>query len=134
MWAVGNDGHSRWVRSCRVRSNGGSTWTTPTRRATDAEVTISSRLSATTAYIAQHNRYLTDIDGGVSDLVPDSIGAAVNAIDASDVNNVVVVGDAGKVYYSANAAAATPTWVRSTRMTNNLNGVRCSAPTLDRRW
>ncbi len=87
----------------------------------------SSRLSATNAYVAQHNSYFSrTFDGGATAWFRDYIGSiAVNAIDAFDANKVVVVGDAGKVYYSTNAAGATPTWsAKTTGTTNNLNGVQ----------
>ncbi len=35
-----------------------------------------------------------------------ALGFQANALDAYDANHLVVVGDAGKVYYTANATAA----------------------------
>jgi len=127
VWAVGNDRtFDTWDPLLRVSSNGGSEWTTPTILPPDAEVTDVVAFSATNAYVVQHNSYFSrTANGGTTAWFRDYIGSiAVNAIDAVNTNQVVVVGDAGKVYYSADAAGANPTWfAKTTGTTNNLNGV-----------
>jgi hypothetical protein len=49
----------------------------------------------------------------------------INAIDALDANTVVIVGDAGRIAWTTNALAGTPTWsVNTTATTNALLGVQ----------
>jgi len=130
VWAAGNDWtNDTWAVLLRKSTNGGSTWTTPTATgALAGVVTDIVAPAADTAYLTQGNGYLTRTFNGGATFDRDFIGSGlyVNAIDAYDSNNVVVVGDSGKVYYSANAGAAlaTSTWAaKTTGTTNNLNGV-----------
>ena len=57
-------------------------------------------------------------------------GFNANSLDAYDADHLVMVGDLGKVYYTANATAATPLWVArtTTGSTNNLYGVQMTGP------
>jgi photosystem II stability/assembly factor-like uncharacterized protein len=59
-----------------------------------------------------------------------ALGFQANSLDAYDADHLVVVGDLGKVYYTANATNATPTWVplTTTGSTNNLYGVQMTGP------
>jgi len=55
---------------------------------------------------------------------------AANALDAYDADHLVVVGDGGKIYYTANATAATPSWAQRTMagLTAPLYGVQMTGP------
>ncbi|MEI8083781.1 MAG: hypothetical protein WCI74_18235, partial [Actinomycetes bacterium] len=57
-------------------------------------------------------------------------GFNANSLDAYDADHVVVVGDAGKVYYSANASTGSPiVWTLITSgTTNNLFSVQMTGP------
>jgi hypothetical protein len=59
-----------------------------------------------------------------------AVGFQSNALDAYDADHLVVVGDLGRVYYTANATNANPTWVPllTTNPTNNLYGVQMTGP------
>ena len=147
-WAVGAE-YSDAQRGTVTRSliyrtaNGGSTWTTDT--ATSAAMTAD--LSAVTAANSSVAYAIARSSGtGLGSRYPyhrsaagvwtrmDQIAALnsiyPNALDAYDADHLVVVGDSGKVYYTANATNATPTWVArpTTGSTNHLYGVQMTGP------
>jgi len=137
-WAVGND----WTNSgsaagpyeelIRYTSNGGSDWTTQTVAGitTTAEITCLAVGDSTHAYIGRKSGALLRYDGATWHVMPGALPAGfapVNAVDAFDANNVVVVGDGGKVFKSTNAAGPTPTWTAvgtTLGTTNALRGVQ----------
>ena len=57
-----------------------------------------------------------------------AVGFQSNALDAYDADHLVVVGDLGKVYYTANATAASRWVPLYTGSTNNLYGVQMTGP------
>ena len=68
--------------------------------------------------------------GGWALVSTTNTGFNANSLDAYDADHLVMVGDLGKVYYTANATAATPTWIAraTTASTNNLYGVQMTGP------
>ena len=101
--------------------DGGSTWTTDTATsgALANEITAVTAADSDEAYATYQaaglgSRYfLRRSPAGVWTRSASQIAAGFqsNALDAYDADHLVVVGDLGKVYYTANATNATPTWV-----------------------
>jgi hypothetical protein len=141
-WAVGTEyslPQNAQVKSSLVykTTDGGATW------AADAGAgPMLAELSAVTAVDA-NVMFATQAPGGVGsrkirrrsaagawDEVTTALGFQANALDAYDADHLVVVGDAGKIYYTANAQASTPTWaaLTTTGSTNNLYGVQMTGP------
>jgi hypothetical protein len=140
-WAVGTEyslPQNAAVKGTLVYKtiDGGLNWT-----ADAGAVPMLAQLSAVTAVDA--NRvFATQASNGVGsrkirrrsavgawDELTIALGFQANALDAYDADHLVVVGDLGKVYYTANAQAATPTWVPfTTTGANNLYGVQMTGP------
>ncbi|HEY5541165.1 MAG TPA: hypothetical protein VIL41_06915 [Coriobacteriia bacterium] len=132
-WAVGNDWTSNnqaFEPLIYVTANGGSSWARQAVGASTPEITCVAAGDAQTAFIGRRSSsLLRTTDGGSNWGALPITGwtgtAAVNAIDASDADHVLVVGDGGRIAWSSNASAATPTWsVNTTTTTNTLLGVQ----------
>jgi hypothetical protein len=130
-WAVGNNwtlrqGFTTYEALIYKTDNAGSEWATQTVSGYH-NVTSVAAADANTAFIGcASNRVLRTTDGGTTwTALASPTTIAVRAIDALDANTVVVVGDAGKIAWSSNASAATPTWTSSTIAGGNaLLGVK----------
>jgi hypothetical protein len=141
-WAVGTEyslPQNASVKSSLVyrTTDGGATWT-----ADAGAGPMLAELSAVTA-VDTNMMFATQAPGGVGsrkirrrsaagawDEVTIALGFQSNSLDAYDADHLVVVGDAGKLYYTANAQAPVPSWtaLTTTGSTNNLYGVQMTGP------
>jgi hypothetical protein len=125
-----------------LTADGGSTWTTDTA-APDTLLTDISAVAAadTTAAYATTRVWLNNNPTGTRTVLRRAagtwqamasqlgIGFQANAVDAYDANRVVVVGNAGRIAYSSNAAGLAPTWAEFTAPgANDLYGVQMLGP------
>ena len=143
-WAVGAE-YSNAQRTTVTRSlvyrtaNGGSTWTTETASAVDLAAVTAADSNVAFAIAKPSgtgigSRILQRRSaGGVWGQMP-QIGPLnsiqPNALDAYDADHLVVVGNAGKIYWTADATAVTPTWTLRTMpgLTAALYGVQMTGP------
>lgn len=117
-------------------TNGGATWTTQTAPATGGmPVSAVAAASTSVAYAGGTGtrQYMKTVNGGATwttGLVPRSTVAPaieVNAIDATDANNVVMVGNSGVVVNSTDGGA---TWTqRVVGSGAGLRGISMLSPT-----
>ncbi len=129
-WTVGVD----WTESntppykglIYKTSDSGSTWTTQTAPTTTSGLDCVAAPSSQVAFIGQQNstKVWRTLDGSTwaeVTALPSawSIGG-VNGIDALDTDRVVVVGNSGRVAWTSNASAVTPTWTSSTAAPANV--------------
>ena len=129
-WAVGSDWTKTGLKGpydglIRKTADGGSSWTTQTAPAKTPGLKCVAAVDATTAFIGQQSRILLRTVDGEKwtqiTSVPSASGiTAVNAIDALDADHVLIVGNNGRMAWTKNASAATPTWVYTTTATTNM--------------
>ena len=125
-WAVGNNGTLRTGTQPPFDPliyrtvDGGSSWTTRTVApgTTTPGITSVAAADVNHAFIAEKTaRLLRTRDGGTTweTIAVQGLGtSAVNALDALNADQVVVVGDGGRIAYTANASADAPTWTTKT--------------------
>lgn len=126
-WAVGNDWTSGSNKIMVYKtSDAGSDWSQQ-YITTSALGTSVAAASATHLFVGRRNGYVLFSQNGGTNWSQDYVGSGlyVNAIDAFDANNVVLVGDSGKIYKSTNAAdGVNANWTLvSSGTTNHLRGV-----------
>lgn len=105
----------------------GSDWATQTVTGVHTVTSVTAADDNTAFIGCSSKRVLRTLNGGDNWAVLSAPTAiAINGIDALDANTVVVVGDGGKVSWTTNASAATPTWTTPVTIAggNNLLGVK----------
>jgi photosystem II stability/assembly factor-like uncharacterized protein len=133
-WAVGQDRTFStqtppWTALIRKTIDAGSTWTTQTAAASTSGLKCVAAVDDQIAFIGEDAKFITrTTDGGTTwtRLAAAVTGPVkVKAIDAIDADHVLIVGDGGKIAWTANASASTPVWsVNSTATTNALLGAQ----------
>ncbi len=125
-WAVGNDysgqsNASTFPSLIYKTDNAGVSWASQAPTATPGFNCVSV-VDAQTAFIGAESRFVLRTRNGSTwekmPQIPYNTFKA-RAIDAVDKDQVLVVGDGGLVYWTANASAANPTWTRKTPPTTN---------------
>ncbi len=120
------DGGSTWTTD--TATSGAPAWSPTAVTAADADVAYATFSAGSLG----SNYFLRRSAAGVWTRSDQWIasGFLSNSLDAYDADHLVVVGNQGKLYYTANASSATPTWIAlaTTGSANDLYGVQMTGP------